>query len=65
MSEKKTIRMFESIPKFETYSHYNSTLEKFFKNNSLKNLITTLKCQKPINEISLIDEIAKKIQTSP
>ena len=65
MSEKKTIRMFESIPKFETYSHYNSTLEKFFKNNSLKNLITTLKRQKPINEISLIDEIAKKDTNEP
>lgn len=65
MSEKKTIRMFESIPKFETYSHYNSTLEKLFKNNSLKNLITTLKRQKHINEITLIDEIAKKDTNQP
>ena len=65
MTEKKTIRMFESIPKFETYSHYNSTLEKIFKNNSLKNLIITLKRQKPINEITLIDEIAKKDTNEP
>lgn len=65
MSEKKTIRMLESIPKFETYSHYNSTLEKLFKNNSLKNLIVTLKRQKPINEITLIDEIAKKDTNEP
>ena len=65
MSEKKTIRMFESIPKFETFSHYNLTLEKLFKDNSLKNLITTLKRRKPINEISLIDEIAKKDTNEP
>ena len=65
MTEKKTIRMFESIPKFETYSHYNSTLEKIFGGNSLKNLITTLKRQKPINEITLIDEIAKKDTNQP
>ena len=65
MTEKKTIRMFESIPKFETFSHYNLTLEKLFKDNSLKNLITTLKRQKPINEITLIDEIAKKDTNQP
>ena len=60
MKGKQIARMFESIPKFDTYSHYNSTLEKLFKSNSLKTLIETLKRQKDINEISLLDQISKK-----
>ena len=59
MKGKQIARMFESIPKFDTYSHYNSTLEKLFKSNSLKTLIETLKRQKDINEISLLDQISK------
>ena len=65
MIEKKTVKMFESIPNFETYSHYNSTLEKVFKSNSLKNLIETLKRQKAINEISIMDEISKVNSNEP
>ena len=65
MIEKQTVKMFESIPNFETYSHYNSTLEKVFKSNSLKNLIETLKRQKAINEISIIDEISKGNSNEP
>ena len=37
------VKMFESIPNFDTYSHYNSKLEKVFKSGSLKNFIETLK----------------------
>ena len=59
MKGKQIAKIFESIPNFDTYSHYNSTLEKIFKSNSLKNLIETLKRQKDINEISLIDQISK------
>ena len=59
MKGKKIAKMFESLPKFETYSHYNSTLEKIFKSNSLKNFIQTMKNQKEITEISLMDQISK------
>ena len=65
MIVKQTVKMFESIPNFETYSHYNSTLEKVFKSNSLKNLIETLKRQKAINEISIMDEISKVNSNEP
>ena len=65
MKGKKIAKIFESIPKFETYSHYNSTLEKIFKSNSLKNLIETLKRQKEIAEISLIDQISKVNTNEP
>ena len=59
MKEKQIVRMFESIPKFDTYSHCNSTLEKVFKSNNLKSLIESLKKQKDKNEISLLDQISK------
>ena len=59
MKEKQIVKMFESIPKFETYSQCNSNLEKIFKGNSLKNLIETLKRQREKTDISLMDEISK------
>ena len=59
MKGKQIAKMFESIPNFDTYSHYNSILEKVFKSGSLKNFIETLKHQKSINEISLLDQISK------
>ena len=65
MKEKYFVKMFESIPKFDTYSHYNSTLEKIFKSNSLKYLIDTLKRQKDFNEYSLIDQISKNDSKEP
>ncbi len=65
MKGKQIARMFESIPKFDTYSHYNSTLEKLFKSNSLKALIETLKRQKEISEISLLDQISKVNSDEP
>lgn len=65
MKEKHIVKMFESIPKFDTYSHYNSTLEKVFKSNSLKYLIESLKRQKDISEISLLDQIAKVDSNEP
>lgn len=37
------IRFFESIPKFDSYSHYGICLDKYFKNKSLKKFIKTLK----------------------
>jgi hypothetical protein len=65
MKEKYFVKMFESIPKFDTYSHYNSTLEKVFKSNSLKKLIETLKRQKDFNENALIDQITNTNSKEP
>ena len=42
-SNRRIIRLFESVPKFETYSQYSNNLEKVFHENSLKNLIKNLK----------------------
>ena len=43
MENNKVVEMFDSIPKFETYSKYSISLQRIFKNNSLKNLIKDLK----------------------
>lgn len=43
MKDYKTIEMFESIPKFETYSKYSQTLSKKFKHASLKTFLHDLK----------------------
>ena len=59
MKEKRIVKMLESIPKFGTYSQYNSNLEKIFKSNNLKYLIEKLKNQKDISGISLLDKISK------
>ena len=59
MKEKRIVKMLESIPKFGTYSQYNSNLEKIFKSNSLKYLIETLKRQKEMSGVSLLDKISK------
>lgn len=59
MKERRIVRMLESIPKFGTYSQYNSNLEKIFKSNSLKYLIETLKRQKDMSGFSLLDKISK------
>ena len=42
-SNRRIIRLFESVPKFETYSQCSNSLEKVFHENSLKNLIKNLK----------------------
>lgn len=39
MSEDNVAKIFESIPQNETYSRYNSTLEKIFKSQSLRHFI--------------------------
>ena len=61
MKGKRIVKMFESIPNYDTYGHYNSILEKVFKSNSLKNFIETLKRQKEIKEISLLDTVNMSI----
>lgn len=59
MKEKQIIRMFESIPKFETYSQSNSAFERIFKSSNLKSLIKSLKKQKEKIEVSLLDNLSK------
>ena len=51
MENNKVVEMFDSIPKFETYSKYSISLQRIFKNNSLKNLIKDLKSPKKIHEL--------------
>ena len=45
-SNRRMIKMFESVPKFDTYSQYSVSLEKVFHENSFKNLIKNLKEEK-------------------
>ena len=60
MTERQVVRMLESIPKFDSYSSFNSSFEKVFKGNSLKTLIRQLKHQKDITETSILDELDRK-----
>ena len=50
MSDNKIVEMFDSIPKFDYFSKYSFSLQKVFKNCSLKNLIKELKSPKKKNE---------------
>ena len=43
MSENEIMKIIESIPHNETYSKYNSTLEKIFKSQSLRHYINVYK----------------------
>ena len=45
-SNRRIIKLFDSVPKFDTYSRYSVSLEKVFHENSLKNLIKNLKEEK-------------------
>ena len=42
-NNRRIIKLFESVPKFDTYSQYSNSLEKVFHENSLKNLLKHLK----------------------
>ena len=50
MGDNKVIEMFDSIPKFETYSKYSNTLGRVFKNSSLDSLLKDLKNPKKFDE---------------
>ena len=45
-SNKRIIKLLDTIPKFESYSQYNSSLEKVFQDYSFKYLLKHLKEQK-------------------
>ena len=51
MGDIKDIEMFDSIPKFETYSKYSQTLGRVFKNSSLNSLLRDLKNPKTFNDL--------------
>ena len=51
MGDSKDIEMFDSIPKFETYSKYSQTLGRVFKNSSLNSLLRDLKNPKTFNDL--------------
>jgi hypothetical protein len=51
MGDSKDIEMFDSIPKFDTYSKYSYTLGRIFKNSSLNTLIRDLKNPKRFDDL--------------
>ena len=56
----KTIKSFEAISKFKTYSKTNQILEKKFKTNSLKSFIITLKTPKIFIKPKFLEEFVKR-----
>ena len=60
MKDPKTLQMFDSIPKFETFSKYNNSLKKVFKGNCLKYLVHNLKHPRKPAYQGILEEITKK-----
>ena len=60
MKKEKMIRAFETISKYDVYSKYNSSLEKKFKDKSLKSFINSLKFFKPKQKEPFLVEFSKK-----
>ena len=54
-NNRRIIKLFESVPKFDTYSQYSISLEKVFHENSFKNLIKNLKDEKKPKIYSYFD----------
>ena len=50
MGDNKVLEMFDSIPQFDTFSKYSSSLQRIFKHSSFKNLLQELKSPKKFNE---------------
>jgi hypothetical protein len=63
-SNKRIIKLFESVPKFDTYSQYSNSLEKVFHENSFKNLIKNLKEERKPKIYSYFDVDEKKNETN-
>ena len=64
VTNRRIIKMLDTIPKFETYSQYSSSLEKVFQDNSFKNLLKNLREQKKPKIYSYFDVEAKKQDTN-
>jgi len=62
-TNKKMIKILDSIPKFETYSKYNTSLEKVFHDNSLKKLLKNLREQRKPQIYSFFNVEEKNIPT--
>jgi len=60
MKREKMIREFESISKYDIYSKYNYSLDKKFKDNSLKSFIRSLKSFKRKEKELFLVEFSKK-----
>lgn len=63
-SNKKIIRLLDTIPKFESYSQYNSSLEKVFRDYSFKYLLKHLKEQKKPKLYSYFNVEERKPETN-
>ena len=60
MQREKMIREFELISKYDIYSKYNYSLDKKFKDNSLKSFIRSLKSFKRKEKELFLVEFSKK-----
>ena len=63
-NNRRIIQMLDTIPKFETYSQYSSSLEKVFQDNSFKHLLKNLREQKKPKIYSYFNVEAKKPDTN-
>lgn len=62
-TNRKIIRILDTIPKFDTYSQYSTSLEKVFQENSFKNLLKHLREQKKPKIYSYFNVEEKKTET--
>ena len=60
MKKEKMLKVFEPISKFDIYSRYSNTLEKKFKDKSLKSFVNSLKHLKPREKEPFLVEFLKK-----
>ena len=60
---RKIIKILDTIPKFETYSQYSTSLEKVFQDNSFKNLLKHLREQRKPKIYSYFNVEEKKAET--
>ena len=60
MNDKKLIDTFENISNFDNFSKYSYSLDREFKEKSLKSLISSLKKYKPIEKENFIERFYKK-----
>ena len=58
------VKILDTIPKFDTYSQYSTSLEKVFHDNSFKNLLKNLHEQKKPEIYSYFNVEEKKIETN-
>ena len=63
-NNRRIIQMLDTIPKFEIYSQYSSSLEKVFQDNSFKHLLKNLREQKKPKIYSYFNVEAKKPDTN-